>query len=122
MAVPGGFNPNRGEVLIEGPMISLNPARTVARPRGGTPDRPRKAVSTCRDEVVAAVMALTERTAGVASTGGQIYAEMVATGMRHPKSTVLKTIQRMKGLPSRPPYVQLERVGTSGFRLLQSGA
>ena len=62
-------------------------------------------------------MALTERDSGDTFTGGQIFNEMLAAGARYSKSTVLKTMQRMKGTPTRPPYARLERVGSSGFRL-----
>jgi hypothetical protein len=77
------------------------------------------AAPTCHDEVLAAVVALTERTGRDGFTGGQIYAEMLSAGTQYPKSTVLKTMQRMKAAPTRPPYARLERVGTSGFRLAE---
>lgn len=117
MAAPADFNPNRGIVLFEGPMISLTPAKTVVRRHGGKPDRPSKAVPTCRDEVLAVLTGLTERTGNDVFTGGEVHAEMAGAGTRYSKSTVLKTMQRMKTAPSRPPYFRLKRVGTSGFRL-----
>jgi len=74
-------------------------------------------VSKCRHEIAAALVGLTERTGEGAFTGGQIYAEMVSAGTEYSKSAVLKTLQRMKEAPIRPPYERLERVGRSGFRL-----
>lgn len=99
-------------------MISLTPAKAVVRRRGGQPDRPRKTIPTCRDEVVAALVGLSVRTGTDVFTGGQVYAEMLSAGTRYPKSTVLKTMQRMKEAPERPPYARLERVGTAGFPLI----
>jgi hypothetical protein len=60
-------------------------------------------VSTCRREIAAALVGLTERTGEGAFTGGQIYAEMVSAGTEYSKSAVLKTLQRMKEAPIRAP-------------------
>ena len=68
---------------------------------------------------MAALVGLAERTGKEVFTGGEVHAEMAETGTRYPKSTVLKTIQRMKEPPDRPPYARLERIGTSGFRLMR---
>lgn len=77
--------------------------------------------ATCRDEILAALHRLREHTGRDILTGGQVYAEMLRSGTAYTKSTTLKTIQRMKEVPTRPPFAQLERVGTSGFRLVQAG-
>jgi hypothetical protein len=42
---------------------------------------------------------------------------MEACGTAYAESTVVKTMQRMKAVPIRPPLTQLERVGKDGFRL-----
>ncbi|MGH9918871.1 MAG: hypothetical protein ACRD6W_08400 [Nitrososphaerales archaeon] len=99
----------------------LNPAYTVVgrSDRHGRLDERKAPTATCQHEVLAAVVALTEQTGGGGITGGQIYAEMLAQGTRYSKSTVLKTVQRMKAPPTRPPYVRLEQVGDSGFRLAE---
>jgi len=51
-------------------------------------------------------------------TAGEVYAEMLVAGTSYSESTAFKTMQRMKDPATRPPYAQLERVGSSGFRLL----
>ena len=101
----------------------LLPPNTVVRQsdRDGDPNRSVIATPTCRDEILAAVMALTERDSGDTFTGGQIFNEMLAAGSGYSKSTALKTMQRMKEPPARPPYARLERVGSSGFRLAKGG-
>ena len=74
------------------------------------------AEATCRDEVAAALTALRGRGQQV-FTVQAVYAEMAAAGTRYAQSTVLKTMQRMKQRPGRPPFVRLSRSGTGGFRL-----
>ncbi len=71
---PAGFNPNRDAVLLE------------------------------RSEVACALIGLTERTGKDVFTAGEVYAEIMRAGMRHPKSTVVRTMQRMKQAASRPPH------------------
>jgi hypothetical protein len=56
------------------------------------------------------------------STGQQVFtvrevcAEMLAAGTRYAKSTVFKTMQRMKAPAGRAPWTVLEQSG-AGFRL-----
>ena len=71
----------------------------------------------CRDEVVAAIRLLAERTGQQVFTVPEVYAEMVAAGTGYAESTVFKTIQRMKVPPERPPFVRLQNVEPCGFRL-----
>jgi hypothetical protein len=80
--------------------------------------RRRPAASSCRDEVVAALAGLTGPDEEPVFTAREVYAEMLVAGTSYVESTVSKTMQRMKDPATRPPYVQLERVGSSGFRLL----
>ncbi|MHB8188772.1 MAG: hypothetical protein ACYDDU_22460 [Dermatophilaceae bacterium] len=75
------------------------------------------AASTCRNEVVEAVAALSARDGRQAFTVRQVYAEMLAEGTSYAEPTVFKTMQRMKNSPARPPYARLERAGRAGFRL-----
>ena len=49
----------------------------------------------------------------------EVNVEMQATGSSYAESTVFKTMQRMKEPAARPPYAQLERGATGGFRLLR---
>jgi hypothetical protein len=46
-----------------------------------------------------------------------VLTEMCAAGTKYEKSTVFKTMQRMKAAMERPPFVRLERAGRNGFRL-----
>ncbi len=97
-------------------MISLTPANTPVRRRAS---KPAGATSpTCRDEVVAALVRLADRTGDEVFTGGQIYSEMLRVSTRYTKSTVLKTMQRMKEPPSGRPYARLQQVRGVGFRLV----
>jgi hypothetical protein len=75
------------------------------------------AVAGCRDEVVASLAALSQRTGQQVFTVPEVYAEMLAAGTRYAESTVCKTVQRMKASPVRPPYIQLERYGQEGFHV-----
>ena len=72
------------------------------------------AVPTCRDEVVE-VLAVGggERVLTVR----EVYAAMVAAGTRWSRETVAKTMLRMTRPARRPPYLQLERVGTNLYRV-----
>lgn len=116
-AVPTGHCANT-LALVEGPPIVLTAPNTIL---GGAATGPPVPVPTCRDEIVAAFQRLAEITDQDVFTGGRVYAEMALFETGHPKSTVLKTMRRMKEAPDRPQYVRLERVGTSGFRLLRLG-
>lgn len=75
------------------------------------------AACSCRDEVAAALSALTARDSKSVFTVREVYAEMVASGTRYAESIVFKTMQRMKGPVGRPPYMRLERVEREGFRI-----
>ena len=72
----------------------------------------------CRDEVVAALTAVRDRTGQLVFTVREVYAEMLAAGTGYAESTVFKTMQRMKEAPKRPPTVQLERAEPDGFRIV----
>jgi hypothetical protein len=74
--------------------------------------------SSCRDEA-AALAVLAARHGKQVFTVGEVYVEMLATGTSYAESTVSKTMQRMKEPAARPPYAQLERGATGGFRLLR---
>lgn len=67
---------------------------------------------------MAALVSLAARSRADVFTGDQVYAEMLSRGTKYSKSTALKTMQRMKKRPERPPYARPERVGTAGFRLV----
>jgi hypothetical protein len=71
---------------------------------------------TCREEVLAA---LGTRGGREVFTVCEVYAEMVAAGTRYAEVTVVKTMQRMKTPPARPPYARLERAGRAGFRIVR---
>jgi hypothetical protein len=85
-----------------------------------TASNPSDVRSTCRDSVISALLGLAERTSRDVFTGGQVYTEMLSKGANYSKSTVLKTMQRMKEPPDRAPYIRLVRDGRSGFRLEQA--
>jgi quinol monooxygenase YgiN len=70
--------------------------------------------------VSAAVVVLHERNNRDTFTVREVYAEMQAGGTGYAEPTVSKAMQRMKEMPVRPPYVQLERAGRGGFRLIQA--
>lgn len=77
-------------------------------------------VASCRDEIVAALTALSARDAQQAFTVSQVHAEMHARGSSRTEPTIRKTMRRMKEDPARPPYSRLERVGSTGFRIAAS--
>jgi hypothetical protein len=77
------------------------------------------ASSSCRDEVAAALAVLAARDGKQVFTVRDVYVEMLATGTSYAESTVFKTMQRMKDPAARPPFAQLERGATGGFRLLR---
>jgi hypothetical protein len=81
--------------------------------------RRRLAALSCRDEVLSAIVALGEREGRDVFTVRQVYAEMQSRDTDYAWSTVLKTMQRMKDEPIRPPYERLERIPRKGFRLLE---
>ena len=72
----------------------------------------------CRDEIVAALHELRARTGTQVFTVSDVYSEMVATGTGYAEATVFKTMQRMKGAPTRPPMIRLERAEPAGFRVV----
>jgi hypothetical protein len=76
------------------------------------------AAPACRDEVVGALRALMARTEKQVFTVSEVYAEMLARGTAYAEATVFKTMQRMKEVSVRPPYLRLERAGRDRFRLL----
>jgi hypothetical protein len=57
----------------------------------------RRTALTCRDEVLAAIDELEAREGLETFTVRQIAAEMMAAGSAYKKSTITKTIQRMRG-------------------------
>jgi len=67
---------------------------------------------------VAALAVLSARDGKRVFTVREVYVEMLATGTSYAESTVFKTMQRMKDRAARPPYAQVERGATGGFRLL----
>jgi hypothetical protein len=69
---------------------------------------------TCRDEVLAAISRLMERTGDEVFTVARVFAEMSQVGTRYKESAVYKTMQRMKAACDEGC---LERVGRQGFRL-----
>ena len=77
----------------------------------------RLAAGSCRDEVVAAIQALEDRTGAQTFTARDVYAEMVGGGTRYLESTVFKTMHRMKSRPDRAPFIRLERAEPEGFRI-----
>lgn len=95
-------NTNRGPGFAEQP-VRLGGRKPVA--------------SSCRDEVVVALEAFVARNGKQVFTAHEVYAEMQASGTAYAERTVLKTMQRMKEPPVRPPFVRLDRGGRAGFRL-----
>jgi hypothetical protein len=76
-------------------------------------------VPTCRNEVLTAMTALSERNGQrEIFTVREVYAEMVAGGTAYAEPTAYITMQRMKEPAVRPPYARLEQVPRKGFRLL----
>ncbi|MHB1488081.1 MAG: hypothetical protein ACYCZM_11080 [Acidimicrobiales bacterium] len=75
------------------------------------------ALPACRDEVLEALEALSARSGRQVFTVREVFVKMAECGTRYAVSTVLKTMQRMKEPPTRPPYTHLERVGRQGFWL-----
>ena len=78
----------------------------------------RPAARSCRDEVVAALSGLAVPGGKQVFTVSEVYGQMRTTGTSYTESTVFKTMQRMRAPAIRPPYAQLERRATGGFRLL----
>lgn len=95
-------DPNRGSSLA-GRWVRLGGRKT--------------ALPACRDEVLAALEALSARSGRQVFTVREVFVEMAEGGTGYAESTVLKTMQRMKEPPTRPPYTHLERVARKGFRL-----
>jgi hypothetical protein len=62
------------------------------------------------------VRTLQIRTGQQVFTVGAVYAEMLRAGTRYAGSTVVKTMQRMKGRASRAPWIALEQTG-AGFQV-----
>jgi len=81
-----------------------------------------RAVSSCRDEVLRALTALSALNGGQACTVREVYTEMLADSTAYAEATVFKTMQRMKEPPVRPPFERLERVGRAGFRVVAGSA
>ena len=79
----------------------------------------RPALSTCRDEVLAAITSLSAESSKQVFTVREVFDKMAECGTTYAESTVFKTMQRMKVSPTRPPYTRLERVDRHGFRLLE---
>ena len=75
------------------------------------------AAPSCRDEILAALVALFEREGKQVFTVREVYAEMHDLGTSYAEPTVFKTMQWMKAAPLRPPYARLERIGR-GFQLV----
>jgi len=75
------------------------------------------AQGSCRDEVAAALSALSARDGRSVFTVRDVDDETVVAGTPYAETTVFKTVQRMKGAPKRPPIIQLERAGGEGFRI-----
>lgn len=72
---------------------------------------------TCRDEVLAAIGRLVERTGEEIFTVSTVFMEMADHGTRYKESAVYKTMQRMKSPSPIAGRATLERVGRRGFRL-----
>jgi hypothetical protein len=75
-------------------------------------------LSTCRDEVLAALTTLSAESGKEAFTVREVFDKMAEVGSTYAVGTVFKTMQRMKEPPTRPPYTCLERVDRQGFRLV----
>jgi hypothetical protein len=74
-------------------------------------------LSTCSDEVLAALAHLTAKSSKQVFTVSEVFDKMVESGTTYAEGTVFKTMQTMKVPATRPPYTRLERVGRQGFRL-----
>jgi hypothetical protein len=72
---------------------------------------------TCRDDVVAAVEALTAGGGESAFTVETVHAAMVLCGSPWSRETVAKTMLRMTRPARRPPYLQLDRAGRGWYRV-----
>jgi hypothetical protein len=73
---------------------------------------------TCRDEALAAIGRLVERTGEEVFTVATVFAEMANHGSRYKESAVYKRMQRMTRVRPIAGRATLERVGWQGFRLL----
>jgi hypothetical protein len=71
---------------------------------------------TCKDEVLAAIGDLETREGVETFTTRQVAAEMLAAGSVYKKSTITKTIQRMRGDDGCTATPDLERVNRTYFR------
>ncbi len=78
------------------------------------------AVPTCRDAVLSTLTSLSRRAGEQVFTVREVHAEMVAQGSSCAEATVFKAMQRMKGVPVRPPYARLARAGREGFYLVEA--
>ena len=74
------------------------------------------AVPTCRDEVVAAVEKMADGGGEPVFSVEMVHAAMVSCGSRWSRATVAKTMLRMTRPARRPPYLQLNRVGTDQYQ------
>lgn len=90
------------------PRAGAGPVLRIGRRESATP--------ACRDEVLKAMVRLEDQTDDGVFTAGRIFAEMVRRGTSYRRSTVSKTMQRMKE-PDVGGRVYLQRVGLQGFRL-----
>jgi len=79
----------------------------------------RPTLSTCRDEVLAAITSLSGAPRKQVFTVREVFDRMAECGTTYAEGTVVKTMQRMKEPPTRPPYLRLERVDRQGCRLLE---
>jgi hypothetical protein len=75
------------------------------------------AIPTCRDEVTYALQVVAAGGGGRSFTVDEVCALMAATGRSWPRATVAKTMLRMTRPARRPPYLQLDRVGTGQYRV-----
>lgn len=76
--------------------------------------------STCRDEVLAAIGRLIERTGEEVFTVATVLMEMADHGTSYREGAVYKTMQRMKNRSPIAGRATLERVGRQCFRLLSA--
>jgi hypothetical protein len=72
---------------------------------------------TCRDEVVAAVEALAAGGGDPVFTVARVHAAMVSCESTWSRDTVAKTMLRMTRPARRPPYLQLNRLGTDRYQV-----
>jgi hypothetical protein len=77
------------------------------------------ALSTCRDEVLAALTTLSVESSKQVFTVRDVFEKMAKCGTTYAEATVFKTMQRMKEPTTRLPYTRIERVGRQGFRLVE---